>query len=292
MITLKAQTPVQFIEIPVEFKTWAGGEEHVYVDHSDLTILRDQEVHRIWISAEIMDSTDLIRVLLLNDAILRSPLMGIQRCLEIQYIPYARQDRVCKPGEALSIGVFAKLINGCNFDQVTCVDPHSYVAPAVINNCFSLSQLEAVRLMAGKNENLAMVLTNATVVSPDAGATSKARAIAEAYSLPLMQCSKIRVDGAPAVVVNWGTDRPLFQSTNYLIVDDICDGGRTFQEIAKKLRVNTSGEISLFVSHGIFTGLDCLDKLFDAGIDKVFAFNDRRQLQSFTQYSNDKNVPF
>lgn len=37
------------------------------------------------------------------------------------------------------------------------------------------------------------------------------------------------------------------------IVDDICDGGRTFIEIAKVLRRKNSGKIILMVSHGFFT---------------------------------------
>ena len=42
-------------------------------------------------------------------------------------------------------------------------------------------------------------------------------------------------------------------SQDVLIVDDICDGGRTFIELAKELRHLTTGRIYLYVTHGIFS---------------------------------------
>ncbi|UUZ75448.1 hypothetical protein LP414_27415 [Polaromonas sp. P1(28)-13] len=40
---------------------------------------------------------------------------------------------------------------------------------------------------------------------------------------------------------------------DFLILDDICDGGRTFLELAKELRKLTTGKLYLYVSHGIFS---------------------------------------
>jgi ribose-phosphate pyrophosphokinase len=56
---------------------------------------------------------------------------------------------------------------------------------------------------------------------------------------------------------------------NFVIVDDICDGGRTFLEIAKTIRsernISIFGDkIYLVVTHGIFSaGFDELKKHFD-----------------------------
>jgi ribose-phosphate pyrophosphokinase len=55
-----------------------------------------------------------------------------------------------------------------------------------------------------------------------------------------------------------------------LIVDDICDGGRTFIELAKKLRPMTTGKIKLLITHGIFSkGIE----VFDGIIDEVLVIN-------------------
>jgi ribose-phosphate pyrophosphokinase len=48
-----------------------------------------------------------------------------------------------------------------------------------------------------------------------------------------------------------------------LILDDICDGGRTFSELAKQLQVQHAGDIYLYVTHGIFSqGLAALKPHF------------------------------
>ena len=55
-----------------------------------------------------------------------------------------------------------------------------------------------------------------------------------------------------------------------MIVDDICDGGRTFTALATELRNITSGPIFLYVTHGIFShGLD----VFKGLIDKIYVAN-------------------
>jgi len=54
-----------------------------------------------------------------------------------------------------------------------------------------------------------------------------------------------------------------------LIVDDICDGGRTFIESAKLLhRVYNVWEVGLYVTHGIFS--KGLEPLREAGITKIY----------------------
>ena len=50
-----------------------------------------------------------------------------------------------------------------------------------------------------------------------------------------------------------------------LIADDICDGGRTFIELAKVLKNKGAVEVSLFITHGIFSkGLEVFEGLIDA----------------------------
>jgi hypothetical protein len=61
-----------------------------------------------------------------------------------------------------------------------------------------------------------------------------------------------------------------------LIVDDICDGGRTFMEAAKLLRdKGVKGGINLLVVHGIFSN-DAVDNLRDAGIGEIWCTNSFR----------------
>jgi len=53
-----------------------------------------------------------------------------------------------------------------------------------------------------------------------------------------------------------------------LIIDDICDGGRTFIEITKLLLQAGVESVSLHVSHGLFS--QGIDVLKEAGIKTVY----------------------
>jgi ribose-phosphate pyrophosphokinase len=58
----------------------------------------------------------------------------------------------------------------------------------------------------------------------------------------------------------------------YVIADDICDGGRTFIELAKELRGMGAQIVHLYVTHGFFTkGRD----VFAGIIDNAYAVNDQ-----------------
>ena len=55
-----------------------------------------------------------------------------------------------------------------------------------------------------------------------------------------------------------------YRGKNLLIVDDICDGGRTFIELAKVLRDYEPSRIDLYVTHGIFSkGFEIFEDLID-----------------------------
>jgi ribose-phosphate pyrophosphokinase len=56
-----------------------------------------------------------------------------------------------------------------------------------------------------------------------------------------------------------------------LIVDDICDGGRTFLEIAKILKARGASSIELYVTHGIFSN-NAIEKL-KPYFDKVYCYH-------------------
>jgi len=63
---------------------------------------------------------------------------------------------------------------------------------------------------------------------------------------------------------------------NLVIVDDICDGGRTFIELARVLKEKGANKVALYVTHGIFSqGLDVLKEHIDH-VYCVHAFNAER----------------
>ncbi len=241
-----------------ESLTFPCGERHIKIAAENLDE-RKGHITLLWESSE-----DIIDLLLLVNAMKHA---GISLCtLNIPYVPFSRQDRVCNPGEAFSLQVFADLINSCNAKYVLITDPHSDVVTALINNCGVVSQAE---VFAKPLETMG----DYYLISPDGGSLKKIYELAKVVdSLGVIECSKerdIETGKITKTIVHYSGD---LDGTHCIIVDDICDGGKTFIEIAKVLKIMGASPITLMVSHGFFTkGLEVFDNL----IDEIYTYKER-----------------
>lgn len=236
--------------------TFPGGELQVRVPGLD-----GERRDDLTVFARIQSSDDLMRLVLATD-ILDRHFYG-ERRLVIPYFPYARQDRVMQPGEAFSLKAVARIINSLGYDQVVICDPHSDVTPALVDNVRVISQVELIR----KHTPLQCLLRDLCpyIISPDAGAAKKAFAVAKDQGLECFTATKVR-DVRTGEIAETRVDDPLehIMRMPCLIVDDICDGGRTFVELAKVLRDRGAKEVYLYVTHGIFSkGLGVFEGLID-----------------------------
>jgi ribose-phosphate pyrophosphokinase len=223
--------------------------------------------HDIYIDANIRNSDDVMALLMITDALRNQGAKSIS--LTMPYVPYARQDRYMTGTDALSIKVFAGIINAQNYSKVEVWDAHSDVTPALFDRCINVPQYDLmVRWDLGKNPD------NTILVSPDAGAEKKIFNFAKELGFQdVIRAGKVR-DVTTGQIVSTEVYVPepgLYQTTkDFLIVDDICDGGRTFIELTKKLRPLTTGKIKLLVTHGIFSkGIN----VFYGYIDEIYVIN-------------------
>jgi ribose-phosphate pyrophosphokinase len=208
---------------------------------------------RVSVNFHFEKNEDVIELLLVCDALKREGM--VLEGIAMPYVPFGRQDRVAVSGESFSLAVFCELLNSCGAKEVNITDPHSDVSTALIKNVKAVSQHEVFeRYLVGKKGFL---------VSPDGGALKKIYKLSQAVKLPVIECSKKRnvEDGSITGVV---VHTENLEGNDCFIVDDICDGGRTFTEIAKVLKTKNSGKIILMVTHGFFTkGLEVFDGLID-----------------------------
>lgn len=182
------------------------------------------------------------------------------------YLPGARQDRVVVPGEPLTCKVIADIINSQGFKEVVCVDAHSDVMPALINNCrvvpnYSFIQNVIVNIDEWK----------VNIVSPYAGSNKKMKDLLvelhnrfPRHEFNLIKCDKTR-DVTTGKITGFEVYNKTLIDGPLLIVDDICDGGGTFIGLAKELLTFTDNvPIYLAVTHGIFSnGFNALNTYFD-----------------------------
>lgn len=182
--------------------------------------------------------------------------------LYLSYVPFGRQDRVAVHGECFSLEVFADIINGLGAERVFVTDPHSDVTTALIKNCVINSQEAVFERILGQLQG------NFYLISPDGGALKKIYKTASLPSLTtkclgVVECSKIR-DVRSGAILKTVVHTETLDGFDCVVLDDICDGGRTFIEIAKALKKKKAGKIILCVTHGFFTkGLDVFEGLFD-----------------------------
>lgn len=229
-------------ELAVKFFKFNGGEHQVEIQSTGFV-----PGVKFLIDADIRDG-EIMQLALLVDAIRRHCTNAVIT-LTMPYVPYARQDRVMGYGQALSIKVFCDFINSLKFDSVVISDPHSDVTTALLDNVVEIKQHNLVNVISVLSE-----FDPQAIVSPDAGATKKAFQTANKYMISLVECQKHRcvMTGNITGVTAPKVDPSL---TRLLIVDDICDGGRTFEEVAKALKeANPHIEaVGLWVTHGIFS---------------------------------------
>lgn len=234
-----------------------GGEVHTSLSTTNFYI--HDKGDEFWLNVKLKSSEDIMEMFLITDALRRKyPRKPIS--LNMGYIPYARQDRVCNEGESLAIKVFADLINLQGYNQVIVLDPHSDVAPALINKCFIIHRHEQLFLFDFDKYDC--------LVCPDAGARKKCMEDAKKLNLPIVYADKVR-DLETGKLSGFEVHAESVPA-RCLITDDICDGGGTFIGLAQELRKKGATTVDLLVSHGIFSkGLD----IFKGSINTIYAIN-------------------
>ena len=221
--------------------------------------------------------------------------IGVQRVsLYIPYCTGGRSDRKFEEGGINYIKtVVAPIINSQNFEKVTVIDPHSDVLEACINNFESRDNHDLVLRSLKDIDNKDGAKDRIVLVSPDAGALKKMFKIQQRFGIKEMLIGSKERDlkGNITHTSVSGFDVSMREKT-FVIVDDICDGGRTFIEISKVIKEHYhrygGAKVVLIVTHGIFSkGFDTIfehiDEVYTTDSIKEFESNDKlNQYSIFT----------
>jgi ribose-phosphate pyrophosphokinase len=220
-------------------------------------------------------SDDIITALMLVDALKRM-LPNQYITLKIPYFPYARQDRVCNTGESHSLKVIADLIIASGVNKVAVHDAHSDVLLALFPAGMLHHIEQHVLLAPGIKEIIERDdKEKVALLAPDAGALKKTYKLAKTLGIQkVFRADKLRDTSTGKIIATIVHDHEDLEEYQHIIIaDDICDGGRTFIELANAVRKDYTGKLSLSVTHGIFSaGIGKLTEVFDC----VLMFNDLR----------------
>lgn len=235
---------------PIRFGTYPGGEVRVNVDD----YVRRWYLAPAPITARLQTPEDIMRLVMFSETI--SADQRARNELRIPYFPYARQDR--DDGiHGNSLRAFCRIIAGLGYQSIWTMDPHSDVLPALLPNLTFTSGWKIARTIP--KLNLEMDADNTAIVAPDAGAAKKLAGVVGERRLIIAHKTRNPSDGT---LSNFLVAEQCPETC--IIVDDICDGGRTFIGLAKALRAQGAKRVLLYVTHGIFSaGLDVFNGLID-----------------------------
>lgn len=270
---------VDTMELKFLTSTFPGGEEYVRLTEDSIKEIRTAETVRLQLSSA--SNAAIMKMMVLADAIRRVNEFT-KIVLETAYLPNGRQDRVCKPGESLSLEVFIRMVS-LVCDKLVTIDVHN--SYAVKNMCkkYSLDYDDItlnqdttypyVLTLDDKGDvvcnvskfNLVPTSTGSwdegliTYVFPDEGARLKYGKIIDGRRVSATK-ERIYDDSGKMIDLRHSFDNELAVTilhsvpSKLVVLDDICDGGATFISIAKALvGVGVSQKPILCISHGIFS---------------------------------------
>lgn len=170
----------------------------------------------------------------------------------IPYFPGARADRGTPFGLEVYVGFMAQQW----IDEVIVFDPHSEAT----DDTFRSYQLPVLRSYSASDlfslSHVRSQLPEYTaIIAPDKGAVNRATSVADVLGVPVFEAEKVRdfetgkISSVTLKNFTGATDKDQF-----LVVDDICDGGGTFAALAEHSGI-PKDQIDLYVSHGVFSGV-------------------------------------
>jgi ribose-phosphate pyrophosphokinase len=241
----------------------------------------------IQIKSRLNSFKDLELIICANQAIRNLGCKDVH--LHVPYFLGSRSDRKFQEGGVNYLKqVICPIINGQNFSSVTVMDPHSDVLEACLNNFVKTDNHQLVKWSLTQIDNRDGAQDRICLVSPDAGAYKKIFDVAKKFKIErIITATKVR-DMVTGNILR--TEIPVLDQHNkltYVIIDDICDGGRTFLELAKVIKEGRpTAKVYLIVTHGIFSaGFKSLNEY----IDGTFCTNSYRDVVD-DEYEEKTNV--
>jgi ribose-phosphate pyrophosphokinase len=292
--TLNLVNPKDPTSCGFDISKFPDGQQSIrIVEKGTNTFQRLSKQTNITIKSRLNTFQDLELIICANQALKEIGVKSIKL-----YIPYCiggRSDRKFQEGGVNYIKkVIAPIINSQNFDEVRIMDPHSDVLEACIDNFkkednskiinFAVEDIlsDQWRKLTGDVSYTYWVnhmwskRPTIAIVSPDAGALKKIYDVAKMIKVSnVTTAGKVREIETGKIVKTELPTMDLDGIKQIIIIDDICDGGRTFIDLAKEIKKQTDKPIYLIVTHGIFSaGYSQLGEYFE----KIYTTNSIKEI--------------
>lgn len=217
----------------------------------------------VWVVAATNPPADhLIELFLLLNALNRA---GATIYLLFTYFGYARQDRPIE-GEASSAQLMCTILKMFTLKKTIIIHAHS----ALLHTYLDFTNIIPEDLMQEK------VQSYDAIAAPDQGAYEVVKALAEKSGIEPIFLSKIRPEQEIVKILEYDG---IVRARNIIIIDDMIATGNTIIEVAKILQKLGATQVSVWATHGIFSG-DAYDAIEKSSIKKIYVTNTLPQKRS------------
>jgi ribose-phosphate pyrophosphokinase len=272
-------------DIKYKVSKYPDGQQSITLD------LPDTDLHEkitVSITSRLNSFRDLEVIIAANQALREFSYVENVK-LNVPYFLGARSDRKFEAGTSNYLKtVICPIINSQNFSRVTVLDPHSDVLEACLNNYHKHNNHRLVKDALSKIDNRDGAQDRICLVSPDAGAYKKIFDVAKEFNIDrIITASKVRDIKTGKILRTEIPTLDQHADLKYVIIDDICDGGRTFIELAKAIKGSRpSAKVYLVVTHGIFSaGFAELNQYFEG----IYTTNSYREIAD-NEYEQKTNT--
>ena len=249
------------MEPNIEFKVFPDGDSYVRID--DLPSYQGEDVqlyHRMYPGQD----TCIFNALQILDTLKR---VGARTTMVVPYLPYSRQDKTFKEGEALSAQMLCSLLANAGVKKLVTIDCHFLKKEGEFDYAgLKIENISANKLLV---EHAKTILGEFEIISPDQGANY----LVSDYGGKSME--KVRgdyKDGDEAyrkiekVEMNFDV-----KGKNVLVIDDMISTGGTMIRGVENVKKGGAKKVVCAAAHGFFLK-GSLEKL-RAVADDVFTTN-------------------
>lgn len=239
----------------VELGTFSDGECHVHLERT----VRGLDVFLMQSTSRPVND-HIMELLLMIDAARRASAGRITAV--IPYMGYGRQDRKDRPRVPISAKLLADLLEVAGADRVLTMHMHA----DQIQGFFSIpmDHLYSTPIVV---EHLSEHFPDdhSVIVSPDAGAANRSRALAKRLDFELAIIDKRRPEPNQARVANIIGD---VRDKRAIILDDMIDTGGTLTRAARAIHEAGARSVMAVATHPIFSS-PAIERIEDSPLEEV-----------------------
>jgi len=230
-------------------KSFSDGELYIKLEE-------DVTGESVWVIANTLPPAEhLMELLLLLDALQRS---GAIINLIFTYFAYARQDKPLAQ-EAASMELICHLLKTFAIQKIAIIHAHSMLLHNYID-FENVIPLEQIAQIAQKYDALA---------APDKSARALVEKLSQQLGMEAIFLTKSRLEQGSVEILSCDGN---VHGKKILLIDDMIATSNTVIETSKMLKILGATHISVWATHGIFSG-NAHHELEKSGVTKIYVTN-------------------